>query len=93
MNAMLPEAAIREQIFAIIAKQAKLDVATLRPEATLKDLGIASLEAIELIFDIEEHFDINFPSQDPNLDGGSLAGLVSAVQQALADKASATPAA
>ena len=51
------------------------------------------LEAIETIFDVEEHFDINFPSQDPNLDGGSLAGLVSAVQQALADKASATPAA
>src|SRR3546814_7766486 len=31
--------------------------------STLKDLGIASLEAIELIFDIEEHFNINFPDQ------------------------------
>jgi acyl carrier protein len=85
--------AIAQQVFDIVAKHGEIDRASLTPESTLKDLGIDSLEAIETIFDVEEHFDINFPSQDPNLDGGSLAGLVSAVQQALADKASATPAA
>ena len=53
----------QQQVFEIIAKQAKIDVATIKPESTLKDLGIASLEAIELIFDIEEHFNINFPDQ------------------------------
>jgi len=85
--------AIAQQVFDIIAKHGDIDRASLTPESTLKDLGIDSLEAIETIFDVEEHFDINFPSQDPNLDGGSLGGLVSAVQQALAAKADAAPAA
>ncbi|HEV2680648.1 MAG TPA: phosphopantetheine-binding protein, partial [Rhodanobacter sp.] len=44
----------QQQLFEIIAKQAKIDVTIIKPESTLKDLGIASLEAIELIFDIEE---------------------------------------
>lgn len=84
--------AIAQQVFDIVARHGA-DRDSLTPESTLKDLGIDSLEAIETIFDVEEHFDISFPSQDPNLDGGSLAGLVSAVQEALAAKAAAAPAA
>ena len=78
----------QQQIFEIIAKQAKIDVATIKPESTLKDLGIASLDAIELIFDIEEHFDINFPDQQgANFDSDTAQSLVDAVQKALNDKA------
>lgn len=79
---------IQQQIFEIIAKQAKIDVATIKPESTLKDLGIASLDAIELIFDIEEHFDINFPDQQgANFDSDTAQSLVDAVQKALDEKA------
>ena len=78
---------IAAEIAAIIAKQAKLDPATITPRSTLKDLGIASLDAIEMIFDIEEHFDITFPEQQ-GADFGSdtVQGLVDAVRQALAEK-------
>lgn len=80
----------QQQVFEIIAKQAKIDVATIKPESTLKDLGIASLEAIEVIFDIEEHFDITFPDQDgANFDSDTAQSLVDAVQQALDAKAAA----
>ena len=80
----------QQQVFDIIAKQAKIDVATIKPESTLKDLGIASLEAIELIFDIEEHFDITFPDQQgANFDTDATQSLVDAVQKALDDKAAA----
>ncbi|HEY8683651.1 MAG TPA: phosphopantetheine-binding protein [Rhodanobacter sp.] len=80
----------QQQVFEIIAKQAKIDVATITPESTLKDLGIASLEAIELIFDIEEHFNINFPDQQgANFDSDTAQSLVAAVQKALQDKAAA----
>ncbi|EIM01934.1 phosphopantetheine-binding protein [Rhodanobacter thiooxydans] len=83
-------ATIQQQLFEIIAKQAKIDVATIRPESTLKDLGIASLEAIEMIFDIEEHFNINFPDQQgANFDTDTAQSLVDAVQKALDDKAAA----
>ncbi len=80
---------IEQQVFDIVAKQAGCDVATLTAATTLKDLGVDSLEAIETLFEIEEHFDINFPNRDPNLDDGTLGRLVAAVEQALAAKASA----
>ena len=81
---------VQQQIFEIIAKQAKIDVATIKPESTLKDLGIASLDAIELIFDIDEHFDINFPDQQgANFDSDTAQSLVDAVQKALTEKAAA----
>jgi acyl carrier protein len=80
----------QQQVFEIIAKQAKIDVATITPESTLKDLGVESLEAIELIFDIEEHFDITFPDQQgANFDSDTAQSLVDAVQTALDGKAAA----
>ena len=86
-------ATIQQQVFEIIAKQAKLDVSTIKPESTLKDLGVASLEAIELIFDIEEHFDITFPEQQgANFDSDTAQSLVDAVQTALDGKAAAAEA-
>ena len=80
----------QQELFDIIAKQAKIDVAIIKPESTLKDLGIASLEAIELIFDIEEHFNITFPDQQgANFDSDTAQSLVDAVQKALDEKAAA----
>lgn len=80
----------QQEVFDIIARQAKIDIAGIRPESTLKDLGVASLEAIELIFDIEEHFNINFPDQQgANFDSDTVQSLVDAVQKALDDKAAA----
>lgn len=77
----------QQQVFEIIAKQAKIDISTITPGSTLKDLGIASLDAIELIFDIEEHFDINFPEQQgANFDSDTAQSLVDAVQKALDEK-------
>jgi acyl carrier protein len=83
---------IADQVYDIVATHGGIDRATLAPDSTLKDLGIDSLEAIETIFDIEEHFDINFPNRDPNLDDGTLSGLIQSVEQALAVKASAVAA-
>ena len=77
---------IQSRIFAIIAKQAKLDVATIKPESTLKDLGVASLDAIEVIFDIEEAFDITFPDQGTNFDTDTVQHLIDAVHAGLAAK-------
>jgi acyl carrier protein len=77
---------VQEQVFRIIAEHGKVDVDQIKPESTLKDLNIASLEAIEIIFDIEEHFDITMPDRDPNFDTDSAQGLVEAVNEAMAEK-------
>ncbi|WEN16529.1 phosphopantetheine-binding protein [Rhodanobacter sp. AS-Z3] len=80
----------QQQVFEIIAKQAKVDVSLIKPESTLKDLGVASLDAIELIFDMEEHFNITFPDQQgANFDSDTVQSLVEAVQKGLDNKAAA----
>lgn len=72
----------------IIAKQAKIEQDTIKPESTLKDLGVASLDAIEVIFDIEEHFDIQLPNEDTDFDNGTVGQLVEAIERQLAAKQS-----
>jgi acyl carrier protein len=86
MSSASADTSIRDTIFAIVAKQGKIDPAILKPESTLKDLGIASLTAIEVLFEIEERFDIDFPDQSADLDTGTLQHLVDAVEGALAKK-------
>lgn len=83
---------ITDKVLDIVAKHVTADRATLTPESSLKDLGVDSLEAIETIFDVEEHFNINFPDRDPNLDDGTIAGLISAVEQVLSNSTTPAPA-
>jgi acyl carrier protein len=45
----------------IIAEQAMLDPETIKPETTLDDLGLDSLALVEVVFGIEEAFDISVP--------------------------------
>lgn len=80
---------VQQQIFDIIGKHDGVDASALTPQSTLKELGIDSLDAVEIIFDIEEHFDVTLPDRDPNFDTDSMQGLVTAVETALADKAGA----
>ncbi|WP_431636209.1 phosphopantetheine-binding protein [Dyella sp. KULCS107] len=87
MTEPLSADAVRDQVIAIIAKQAKIEVATITPASTLKDLGVASLDAIEVIFDIEEFFDITFPDQGTNFDTDTVQHLIDAVMAAQAAKA------
>ncbi|TCV94067.1 acyl carrier protein [Luteibacter rhizovicinus] len=83
---------IESKVFDIIANDAKIDRSTITLESTLKDLGVTSLDAIEVIFDIEEEFKVTFPERDPNFDGDTVAGLIGALREALARKDAAPPA-
>ena len=86
-------ATIEDDVRRIICTEMDLDPARVTREATLKALEIPSLDAIEIIFKLEEHFDIALPDRDPNFDTDSVGGLIEAVEQALAAKAAAaTPA-
>jgi acyl carrier protein len=76
----------QQETFEIIAKQAKIDIDTIKVESTLKDLGIASLDAIEVIFDLEEHFDVTLPNEDTDFDNGTVGQLVEAIDRQLAAK-------
>lgn len=76
----------QQEVFEIISKQAKIDIGVVTADSTLKDLGVASLDAIEVIFDIEEHFNINLPNEDTDFETGTVGHLVEAVDRQLAQK-------
>jgi acyl carrier protein len=47
-----------EEILAILAHETSIDRAALRPDATLEELGVASLDLTQAIFEMESRFDI-----------------------------------
>jgi acyl carrier protein len=51
-------------VIAAIAKQKQLNPETITGESVLKDLGISSLDAITIVYELEEEFDIEVPSDD-----------------------------
>lgn len=52
---------VSKRVTQIIAEQAMLDPETIKPETTLDDLGLDSLALVEVVFGIEEAFDISVP--------------------------------
>ena len=87
MNPMPTSEEINDRIFEIVARHAKVEIGVLKPTSTFKDLAVSSLTAIEVIFEIEERFDITFPDQDANLGTDTLQNLIDIVNAALSRKA------
>ena len=52
---------VSKRITQIIAEQAMLEPEAIKPETTLDDLGLDSLALVEVVFGIEEAFDISVP--------------------------------
>jgi acyl carrier protein/nodulation protein F len=52
---------VAEGVMEIIAATSKRDGATLQASDWLDELGIASLEAVEMIFELEDRFGIEIP--------------------------------
>lgn len=84
---------VQDTIFDIIARESGIDRAKITPDATLKDLEIQSLDAVQILFEIEDHFKITMPDRDPNFDTESVKGLIETVEKLVADQATKPPAA
>lgn len=52
---------VESEVLKIIAGKASVDPATLERGAKLADLNIASLDVVEIVFALEELFDIQIP--------------------------------
>lgn len=74
----------------MIQAKYKIDPATIDPDASMLDQGIDSLALAEFLFDVEDHFGIDFP--DSRAEVNSLAGLARVIDELLADKARAASA-
>lgn len=60
-------AEIERKVIEIIAEQAMLKPEDVTPEAAPEDLGLDSLALVEIVFAIEEEFDVSVPfnANDP----------------------------
>jgi acyl carrier protein len=52
---------IRNEVKLIISKQLKIPIELLTPHVRLQDLGAESLDFVEVLFELEEKFDISIP--------------------------------
>ena len=82
---------VADRIAQIIAEQALVEPDLIRPETTPEDLGLDSLALVEVVFGIEEAFDISVPynANDPAESDfliGDYASIVPAVERVLAEE-------
>ena len=49
---------VEQKLIELIAKHAEVDTQKIQPDMAVKDTGIDSLGTAELMFEIEEHYDI-----------------------------------
>lgn len=57
--------AVAEKVRSALARELRRDPSTITPEQALReDLGLNSLDAIELMFKVEEEFDLEIPDAD-----------------------------
>ncbi len=80
---------VADQVRAILAEKAMLDLADVTLEARLADLGLDSLGLVESLFAIEEAFDISVPfnANDPSqnrFDVSTVAALIAGVEGLIA---------
>lgn len=76
-------------IFDIIAKTCSIDRDRIALDSTLKDLDVHSLDAVQVLFEIEDKFEISVPEREDQYSAGTVRDLIEGVDRLLAAKASA----
>lgn len=75
----------------IIAEQAMVDPSEIRDDTTLEDLGLDSLALVEVVFGIEEAFDVSVPYNanepgDSEFDISTVGRIIGGVKALIAGK-------
>ncbi len=76
-------------ILDIIAKTCSIERERITLDSTLKDLDVHSLDAVQVLFEIEDHFDVTVPERQDQYSAGTVRDLVSGIEKLLAAKAPA----
>ena len=82
---------VQDRIIEIIAEQAVLDIAEVNLDATIEELGLDSLGLVEMIFAIEESFDISVPynANEPtesDFDISNVKAVIAGVEKLISEK-------
>lgn len=73
---------IRREIAGIIAEQAMIEADAITDETTMEELGLDSLALVEVVFGIEERFDISIPynANDPSVSDFNMTNFAAVVE-------------
>jgi acyl carrier protein len=79
---------VAADVIAIVAKRLPAEKRNVMPADRLEDLGIDSFSAVEMIFDLEEKFDvqISYNSNDARLDLETVGDVIGAIKNLVAGK-------
>jgi acyl carrier protein len=81
---------VATDVMSVIKKKIRVDRSEITLDDRLADLGLESLDALELVFDLEEKFDIEIPvnANDAQIGGfEKVSDVVAAVQKIIDKKA------
>ena len=83
---------VTRDVIAIIAKKKRVDKPNVELSDRLDDLGLESLDSVEMIFDLEEKFDVEIPynanTNNPRTEFDTVGDVVSAIEKLVAKKKS-----
>ncbi|MBV9735963.1 MAG: acyl carrier protein [Acidisphaera sp.] len=82
-----------ERILAIVAEETGIERSLLQPEASIEELGIASLDMTQAVFRLETEFDIEIPviAERAGAEFGTVGDLLAHVLAVLDRRAAAPP--
>jgi len=82
----MAESSIQDKVKAIIAEEVSIDPATIKPESTLEDLKIESIDLVQIMFKIEEEFDIYLADEELGVGVKNVGEVFAAVEKLVAKK-------
>ena len=80
---------VASDVIEIITKKKRVEKPTVELTDRLEDLGLESLDAVEMIFDLEEKFDISIPynanTNNPRTEFDTVDDVVKAIEKLVAE--------
>jgi len=74
---------VKERVFSVIAGQLEIDAGQISEKSDLdKDLGVDSLDEVEIVLEVEEEFDIDIP-HDRSEDFRTVGDIIDYVERVL----------
>ena len=83
---------LTQRVLRIIAETQRKDPAQVTIDSSFEELGIDSMDAVEILFALENEFDINIPDEEVK-SVRNVRQMVEGVERLLAAKSASTPAA
>ncbi|MEM7442034.1 MAG: phosphopantetheine-binding protein [Pseudomonadota bacterium] len=78
--------AVEDKIIEIVANQRRVDASTLSLSDRLEDIEIESIDLVEIIFAIEDEFDVDVPQDRDAMKLDTLQDVVDGIKRLIAEK-------